>query len=40
MKKTSDENQADPSSINRRGFLAQVGKVASGWRSVRLRLGF
>jgi arylsulfatase A-like enzyme len=30
MKKTSAENQADPSSINRRGFLAQVGKVASG----------
>jgi arylsulfatase A-like enzyme len=30
MKKTSDENQTDPNSINRRGFLAQVGKVASG----------
>src|ERR1700722_10998845 len=30
MKKTSDENHTDPNNINRRGFLTQVGKVASG----------
>src|SRR5260370_16624783 len=30
MEKIYEQNQADPNGIDRRGFLARVGKVASG----------
>jgi len=30
MEKIYDQNQVDPNGIDRRGFLAQVGKMAGG----------